>query len=401
MVLAGALSAACGGETPGDPIPTQKPARAWFRFDRIDLPGASRTTDFAFVPGTLDEIIAISQMGFVRRYKIAGNRASKVDEGKISGLASEQGCGPLSLAFDPAFATNRFVYIAHCVDLTRNSLVRYSAEELGIIETTGAEILLITNPETPKELWHRWGSMGFEPDGVTLWVLMGDNQSPANGQGTTEKYGSLLRIVPNRTPGGSGFEPAAGNAFTDAAAGDPSVYAYGLRSPWRGSRDRLGRFWIGDVGAGKIEEVNLATRPGDNFGWNLHEGPCKTNCEGLVNPVTSWGRSSDEAYVLDDVATEPTTKRTVWVGDPYEPSLLATPAGKDRYFGYMDDTVVFGDYFTGWVRGVRVAADGTVEVDKLYGHFKSVTAWRMGPDGYMYMLNLAGDLFRVVLDDDV
>ena len=53
------------------------------------------------------------------------------------------------------------------------------------------------------------------------------------------------------------------------------IWHYGLRNPWRFSFDReTGDLWIGDVGQGAWEEVDVA-RAGEgglNFGWNLMEG---------------------------------------------------------------------------------------------------------------------------------
>ena len=50
-------------------------------------------------------------------------------------------------------------------------------------------------------------------------------------------------------------------------------YAVGLREPHRMTYDAVGnRFWIGDVGAGAWEEVNVMDAPGLNFQWNYKEG---------------------------------------------------------------------------------------------------------------------------------
>ncbi len=50
-------------------------------------------------------------------------------------------------------------------------------------------------------------------------------------------------------------------------------YAIGLREPHRMTYDAVGdRFWIGDVGAGQWEEVDVMDAPGLNFQWNYMEG---------------------------------------------------------------------------------------------------------------------------------
>ena len=73
-------------------------------------------------------------------------------------------------------------------------LGRDGALGLGTI-TRPAEILTVSTPTAPEEDWHRFGSLGFEPDGETLWVLLGDHFVRDRAQDTATPFGSLLRIV--------------------------------------------------------------------------------------------------------------------------------------------------------------------------------------------------------------
>jgi hypothetical protein len=254
------------------------------------------------------------------------------------------------------------------------------------------DVLQLMEIDTPvaHEHWHRFGSMGFEPDG-TMWALMGDNYIDGNGQDTSTRRGSLLRFIPNRQSDGEGHLPAPDNPFVGDPDKNDLIYAYGLRSPWRGYRDRHGRFWIGDVGHLDIEEINLVTEPAQNFGWALWEGPCAHDCEGLREPLIHWGRSSDEPFVLEDPDTEPAVKRCAWLGVMYE------QYSEDRYYGLLDDMVLYGDLYTGWVRGVKVDAAGAILEDKLVAHKTSLTAWRVGFDGFLYATTLNGELHRAVI----
>jgi len=192
--------------------------------------------------------------------------------------------------------------------------------------------------------------------------------------------------------GGDGFEPASGNLAADGGAADESVYAYGFRSPFRGTRDNRGRFWVGDVGLHTKEEVNVVTRAGQNFGWDRAEGHCEgSDCDDVEDPIIEWGRTSSEPFDADDPEVVPSTKRSAWVGPVYE-----APA-EDPYYGLLDNRLVYGDHFTGWVRALDTSAiDGDVD-DRHVGHLAEVVSGRVGPDGYLYLLTLDGTLHRAVL----
>lgn len=63
------------------------------------------------------------------------------------------------------------------------------------------------------------------------------------------------------------------NPWIDEPGALGEFYAIGLREPHRMTYDPAGdRFWIGDVGAGTWEEINILDAPGLNFQWNYKEG---------------------------------------------------------------------------------------------------------------------------------
>lgn len=378
----------CSGGEAGAPG-IVAPEQPELTFEGTLLPGASGVTDFGFIPGTDNELLVLQHDGTVIHYEILDcGGFVELGRAKLTDIFFDEGCGLLSLAFDPEFESNRFVYLSRCKEQTVSRIARFEFDAIEDLPATETDILSV-EAEVAAEDWHRFGSMGFEPDGETMWALLGDLFLSQLGQTTTEKAGSLLRFKPNREPDGSGHLPADGNAFNDASEGDPSVYAYGFRSPWRGTRDRFGRFWVGDVGLYTTEEVNLVLDAGQNFGWDRAEGPCVSNCDGVTEPLTYFGRLSDERYVIEDPLTEPVTKRAVWVGQAYH-------SEQDRYYGLFDDAVIFGDFFTGWVRRLEVDDEGTLIGDQLVGHLTQVTSWKTGPDGYMYLVTLGGMFYRAL-----
>jgi len=377
-----------GGDTDGSGGAaggTATPRVPELAFASVTLPHATNPTDFAFIPGKTDELLVTTQPGILFHYRFTSSGLAEVGRTTIPDTFYLEGCGLLNVLFDPDFEENHYVYLSRCTELQATRLSRFRLDDISTLAGTETEILSIEEPRA-EDAWHRFGSMGFEEDGETLWVLHGDMYVDGLAQDRHHQAGSLLRIVPNRTEGESGYEPADGNAFS-GDDGDESIYAYGLRSPWRGTRDRLGRIWIGDVGDHRTEEVNLALEAGQNFGWDRYEGPCTSDCEGVTNPITSFGRASDEPYVIEDPLTEPATKRAVWVGQFYDHPT-------DRYFGLFTNAVMFGDFFTGWVRRIEADTRGNVVSDVSVGHLPDITSWKTGNDGYMYALTLDARLHR-------
>ncbi|MCZ7625464.1 MAG: PQQ-dependent sugar dehydrogenase [Candidatus Methylomirabilis sp.] len=111
----------------------------------------------------------------------------------------------------------------------------------------------------------------FGPDGL-LYIGLGDGGSandPDNrAQNLDELLGKLLRIDVDPLP----YASPPDNPFVGAIPGRDEIYALGLRNPWRFAFDRAtGELYVGDVGQGAFEEVDLVTL-GGNYGWRVFEG---------------------------------------------------------------------------------------------------------------------------------
>jgi len=376
----GTSGAGGAGGDARDEIPTE-PALEFHAFEA----GVAPATDFAFLPGRDEELLVVSQSGGIRHIRLTTDGITFLGETEAT-VFFDEGCGLHSIVVDPEFEDNGLIYLTRCVDTLTSTLTRHVAFPLSELDSSGREILSVKLDEAQLEDWHRFGSFGFEPDGETMWLLVGDHFARDRAQDPSNLFGTLVRFLPNREPNGEGHANPAGPEQEPGT--DPRVYAFGFRSPWRGSRDKQGRYFVGDVGLSETEEVNVVVQYGQNFGWDSYEGPCETDCNGVANPITSYGRENDEPYVLDDPDTEPAVRRAVWVGQKYE------DASVDRYYGLMDGFVPFGDFFTGWVRGLRVNEAAELVEDRLLGHLTAVTSMKLGPDGYWYVLTLNGKLHR-------
>ncbi len=134
--------------------------------------------------------------------------------------------------------------------------------------------------------------------------------------------GKILRIHPETGDG------VPSNPFFDAdapRAARSRVWALGLRNPYRmtlrpetGSHSEAdanpGILYIGDVGRGSWEEVNVATEGGQNFGWPLYEGMnhdwdffnVKIQNQDVPNPLYDGSTCTDAFVDFQDLIIQAT-----------------------------------------------------------------------------------------------
>jgi glucose/arabinose dehydrogenase len=351
------------------------------RFQEIALPDdLDFITDFAFVPGTAEAFVTTKD-GRVVHVELREDRARQLGEFRIEQVYDAEDCGLIALALDPDFDENGFAYVGFCTGIRESGVYRVNlGVDYDAVPSTLAEIVSVAASPVDADRerpWHNVGSLDFGPE-KELWVAFGDKTrfTPASDPGN--HLGSLLRIVPNRDPDGSGFTPHPDNPFIGSDEYSEAIYAYGLRSPWRLAIDHRGRAFVGDVGSNVAEEINLVDAPGLNFGWPDSEGPCEQDCDDVVDPLLSYDREFDHPYVLDDEDVNPLGTRVVQVGVEYE------DRGNDRYSTRLQHRLIYGEFCIGWLRALGVSAAGKIVEDTYIGHMNHVSAWRQGEDGYLY-----------------
>ena len=101
-----------------------------------------------------------------------------------------------------------------------------------------------------------------------LYVTLGDRGSRGRAQHLPDHLGTIVRLHDDgRVP--------EDNPFAGNDDGADEIWSYGLRNPWRFSFDRgTGDLYIGDVGQGRREEVNVSPSSegrgrGANYGWRM------------------------------------------------------------------------------------------------------------------------------------
>lgn len=225
-------------------------------------------------------------------------------------LAEANEWGLLGIAFHPEYPSSPYVYVSYTrFDDQAHVVERYTVESDGnSVDPTSATTVLST-PQ-PRRL-HVGGSIRFGPEGM-LWIAKGDagiysdEETIGNAQDVTTLHGTILRLD---VDAGDPYEIPSDNPLVGREGRD-EIWHYGLRNPWKFTIDELsGLLYIGDVGEGRFEEVNVVpvAEGGHNFGWDRMEGghcfPRGTSCDHteLTLPVLEYPQVDECAVIGGEV----------------------------------------------------------------------------------------------------
>ena len=337
---------------------------------------------------------------------------SVVSIGTVPNVESGGERGLLSIAADPSFALNGYLYVYYSSTLDSfMHLDRFTCTgDLGIPGSTNVvlgaasrRVVLATLPDNAGN--HNGGSTRFGPDGK-LYQTCGDDAVMCNAQSLTSQVGCLLRLDVSSLPaGGSTVAPAfsaldpGDNPLSANTDFSQLVLGIGLRNPFRMEIDPLtGNVYIGDVGAGAVEEYDELVYPVGalqlaNFGWPWREGNLAgSSCAGsqptgLIEPIANVSHGAGWASVMGGA-------RYRNLGGTYDFGL-----------GYEGD-VFFTDYYAGEVRRLRFNGTAWAPAAPVPGQpsannwatgLQSVTSLRLGPDGGLWFTQHPGALKRVRL----
>ena len=319
-------------------------------------------------------LYAVEQPGRIRAISADGTvqAAPFLDISDRVTFGGEQGL--LGLAFHPGYASNGRLFVDYTRALDGATVISELRAVDGTI-STGTERVLLVIPQPYAN--HNGGMLTFDAKGMLL-IGMGDGGSggdpQGNGQNREALLGKLLRIdVDGQQPYGI----PADNPFRSQGDTRPEIFTLGMRNPWRFSVDRLtGDMFIGDVGQDAWEEVDVvpAGTSGQDFGWNITEGPdCfnASSCDrsGLTAPVASFSHASGDCTIIGGY---------VYRGTRY-------PALEGGY--------VFGDDCSGAIRLLSAAdavATGSatpVDVGLMEG---SLVSFGQADDGELYAVDYSG-----------
>ena len=326
-------------------------------------------------PGDASRLYVVEQGGRVRIVAGGALRATPfLDVSTRVSCCGERGL--LGLAFHPDYATNGRFFVNYTNSDGNTEIVEFARSADADIAVADPVRLFFT--VTQPFANHNGGMLAFGPDGL-LYLGLGDGGGAGdpdrNGQNLASKLGKILRIDVDAYP-----TPPAGNL----TGGDPDLWDYGLRNPWRFSFDRAtGDLYIGDVGQDSFEEIDIepAGQGRRNYGWNVMEGAhcfAAVACDqsGLTLPAIeythSFGCSVTGGYV-------------------YRGRAIPGLAGRYLYGDYCSNRV----FSLRWADGaVSESQELTADLDP-DSRIQGLTSFGEDGEGELYVVSYDGSVFRI------
>src|SRR5918992_1024294 len=288
-----------------------------------------------------------------------------------------------------------FLYYTEPVgEQVRNRLYKY--EWTGTGNMTGGQLILDLPGEPGPN--HDGGKIAIGPDRM-LYAVIGD----------LNRDGMLQNVIDGPPPDDTSVILRVdynGNGLGNPLSGGPTdlskYHAYGIRNSFGFDFDPLtGILWDTENGSTEYDEINIVL-PGFNSGWNRVMGPIGTEGitpEDLVqfegshyaDPVFSWLRTPavTDIEIFNSSSLGERYTYNMFVGDFNNGNLYFFPINTNRTGVDL-----------GGIAGLEdLVADNNEELNAVIlgrGFSGGITDIETGPDGYLYILTLAGDLYRIV-----
>ncbi|WP_205850445.1 PQQ-dependent sugar dehydrogenase, partial [Mycolicibacterium sp. CR10] len=261
---------------------------------------------------------------------------------------------------------------------------------------------------------HAGGSLAFSPLDGALYVSVGDgisfNMTDPRGvsvQNVDSLSGKILRIDPVTGLG------LADNPFVepgdDLSVNRAKVYQLGLRNPFSMGFTQDGRLFMTNTGWDSWEEIESG-HAGANFGWPYFEGgdngvlsaaPGYQNLPG--DPARNLPSATEFYAAVANGTITVTPAYRAFAHDENAPGFqlgaivgFDSPYTGSQYPAEFQNDIFFTDVNTGHVFVIDV--NDRSDVKFLYSTEGYPVSFSQGPDGYVYVANLAGSLTRLLIE---
>lgn len=287
--------------------------------------------------------------------------------------ANEQGL--LGITLHPQFATNGRFYIFYtnpAATVHYLDMVTITSDNRVTASTRVMQFDPIING------FHNGGAILFK-DGL-LYVAIGESNSPEQATMLDTYRGKILRLTEDGLP-------APGNPYyneTGASRQKRSIWAIGMRNPWKMALDPLsGKIFVVNVG-GDYEEINDVTAPDAsknyNYGWDQNGRSGPQQAANTIQPVFAYGHDGWGCAITSGVF--------------FNPPVTKWPAQyRNRFY--------FSDWCANWFRSVDATNPGSGGYQEFASDgFNSILGTSVGIDGNLYYIkyNTTGSVWRIEYD---
>lgn len=287
--------------------------------------------------------------------------------------AAEQGL--LGITLHPDFATNGKCYLFY----TKADMTVHYLDAIVITPTNQvSSVIHIMEFDPILNGFHNGGALLFKQG--LLYVAIGESNTAAQSALLDTYRGKILRLTENG-------DPAPGNPYYNepgATRQKRSIWAIGMRNPWKMSLDPVsGKIFVVNVG-GNYEEIDDVTNPDAtknyNYGWDQNgrsgpEQPANTILAAFYYPHPNWGCAITSGVFFNPTATN------------YPPQY------RNRFY--------FSDWCNNWFRSIDATNPGNGYTEFSNAGFGSILGTSVGLDGNIYYIlyNNTGSLWRVEYDN--
>ena len=321
-ILALATLTACGGQAAA---PAPDADGSIVSKDGLKLIPVADTLEFPWGMAALPngDLLVTEREGRLRLIK-GGELVGAALTGLPDDILVEGQGGLLGITLDPAFDTNRKLYLSYSKDMGDTNTTAVISATLnqdlsGLTDVT--EIFV----GAPRETTFHYGSrMVFLPDG-SMAISLGDGyRYMQDAQDTSNLHGKIARIMPD------GALPAD-NPFANGG-GNPTIWSYGHRNVqgmvYHSGADLLLAHEHGPKGGDELNVIDA----GKNYGWPTityginYDGTIiteETEAPGMEQPAVKWVPS----IAPSGMAVVETAGFEDWSGD----LLIGAMAGPKGY----------------------------------------------------------------------